>query len=54
MTLVFWFLVVLGLCLIWLLCSFLYRPIGKLFSRLVNDAKQEMFETNKKEKEKQK
>jgi hypothetical protein len=43
------FLIILGLLLLWLLCSFLYRPIGKLFSRLVNDAKEAMFETKEKE-----
>lgn len=35
--------------LLWLLCSFLYRPIGKLGSRLVNDAKEAMFEEKTKE-----
>lgn len=30
--------------LLWLLCSFLYRPIGKLCSRLVNDAKEAIEE----------
>ena len=42
--------------LLWLLCSFLYRPLGKLGSRLVNDAKDAMFgdqteETKDEEKE---
>lgn len=32
--------------LLWLLCSFLYRPIGKLFARLVNDAKEAIEETD--------
>lgn len=45
------FLVILALCLVWLLCAFLYRPIGKLFSRLFEDAKEAMFETKEKEKE---
>ena len=43
------FLIVLGLFLFWLLCSFLYRPIGKLFSRLFKDAKEAMFEEKEKE-----
>ena len=36
--------------LLWLLCSFLYRPIGRLFARLINDAKEAM--EDKKENEK--
>jgi hypothetical protein len=43
------FLIVLGLFLFWLLCSFLYNPIGKLFTRLINDAKKAMFDTKEKE-----
>ena len=38
--------------LLWLLCSFLYRPIGKLFTRLISDAKEAIEETdNEKENE---
>lgn len=48
---VFWFLAILGLFLLWLLCSFMYRPIGKLFCRLVNDAKTAMSKEDTKEKE---
>lgn len=43
------FLICIGLFLVWLLCSFLYRPIGRLFSRLFNDAKEAMFEEKEKE-----
>ena len=43
------FLIVLGLFLFWLLCSCLYEPIGKFFSRLINDVKKAMFETKEKE-----
>ena len=25
--------------LLWLLCAWLYQPLGRLFSRLINDAK---------------
>lgn len=39
--------------LLWLLCSFLYRPIGKLGSRLVEDAKEAMFEEKTEEKNKE-
>lgn len=42
--LILWALI--GAFIIWLLASFLYRPIGRLFARLFNDAKREMFETN--------
>ena len=34
--------------LIWLLCSFLYRPLGKLGLRLFNDAKEEINKEDKK------
>jgi len=44
---VFLLLVFLGVCLLWFLCAFLYRPIGKFFSRLFIDAKEAMFEENK-------
>ena len=33
--------------LIWLLCSFLYRPLGKLGLRLFNDAKEEITKEDK-------
>lgn len=46
------FLVFLVVCIVWLLCSFLYRPIGRLFSRLINDAKKAMFEEDEKENKK--
>lgn len=35
-----------GGALIWLLCSFLYKPIGSIGQKLVNDAKQAMTEEN--------
>ena len=34
--------------LLWLICSFLYRPIGKLFFRLITDAKKAIKETETK------
>ena len=43
------FLIIVGLFLFWLLCSFLYEPIGKLFSSLIKDVKKAMFETKEKE-----
>jgi hypothetical protein len=39
--------------LLWLLCSFLYRPLGKLGSRLVDDAKEAMFGEKTKEEDKE-
>lgn len=38
------FLVILVTGLLWLICSFLYHPIGRFFQRLLNDAKEAMFE----------
>ena len=43
---IFVFLVIVGSVFLWLLCSFLYRPIGRFCARLFNDAKREMFETD--------
>jgi hypothetical protein len=35
-------------CLLWLVCSFLYRPLGKLFGRLIKDAKDEILKEEEK------
>ena len=35
-------LIFLGGALLWLLCAFLYRPIGKIAKRLFEDAKESM------------
>lgn len=45
-------LILIGGGLLWLLCSFLYQPIGKLFKRLWDDAKDSMFNEEEKENEK--
>lgn len=45
-------LIFIGGGLIWLLCSFLYRPIGKLFGKLWGDAKSSMFDEEEREDEK--
>lgn len=37
-------LILLGGALLWLLCSFLYRPIGKFFKKLIDEAKEAMSE----------
>lgn len=39
---VLWLLIILGVALLWLLLSCLYRPIGKFFKRLFKDASDEM------------
>ena len=43
------FLIIIAAALLWLICSFLYRPIGRLFNRLFSDAKEAMFEETKDE-----
>lgn len=48
---VFVILVLFGGALLWLLGSFLYRPIGKFFGRLIDDAEEAMFEKEKEKKE---
>ena len=45
------FLILIGAFLLWLMCSFLYVPIGKFFSRLAEDAKREMMREDMEEKE---
>lgn len=32
-------LVIIGCFMLWLLASFLYKPIGRFFNRLIQDAK---------------
>jgi hypothetical protein len=41
-----------GGLLLWLLLSFLYKPIGHVASRLIDDAKRAMTEEDKKKKKK--
>ena len=41
------FLIIVAAAILWLICSFLYRPIGRLFNRLFSDAKEAMFEEAK-------
>lgn len=40
-------LILIGGGLLWLLCSFTYRPIGKLFKKLWDDAKGSMFDEDR-------
>lgn len=38
----FWLLLVIAAVAFWFLCSFAYRPIGKLFRRIFKEAKDEI------------
>ncbi len=40
-------LILIAAFLLWLLCAFLYKPIGRLFNRLVKDAEEAINEENK-------
>ena len=44
-------LILLGGALLWLLCSFLYRPIGKIARKLFEDAKESMKDNETKKEE---
>lgn len=44
-------LILLGGALLWLLCSFLYRPLGKIAENLFKEAKEAMEEDSKNSKE---
>lgn len=48
---VFVLLVIIAGFLLWLLGSFLYRPIGRFCKRLINDAKHAMEKDEMEEKE---
>lgn len=39
---VFYFLIVVGAIVLWFLLAFLFKPIGKFFSKIGNDAINEM------------
>jgi F0F1-type ATP synthase membrane subunit b/b' len=38
------FLIIIVAVLIWVICSFLYKPIGRFFGRLFNDVKEAVSE----------
>lgn len=40
-------LVAIGAVLLWLVCAWLYKPIGALITRLIDDSKRAMFGDNK-------
>ena len=46
-------LILLGGALLWLLCSFLFRPIGKIGAKLIDDAKSAMSDENEENEEKE-
>lgn len=46
-------LILLGGALLWLLLSFLFRPIGKIGAKLIDDAKSAMSDENEENKEKE-
>lgn len=50
---IFWLLVVIGLCLLWLVLSFCFKPIGRLANRLWGDARKAMSEDDENNKEKE-
>ena len=55
---VFWILLILGLVLFWMLCAFLFKPLGKLghgvwkdVEEAMEDKEQVQEDSNKSEKE---
>lgn len=42
MNVVFWLLVIVVTVFLWFILSFLFRPIGKYITRLVEDVKEEI------------
>lgn len=51
---IFWFLVVIGLFLVWLIASFCFKPLGKLANRLWGDAQRAMSEIDENNNDKEK
>ena len=42
MNIVFWLLMLFGVAFMWLLLSFLYKPIGKYLKQLFDEAQENM------------
>ena len=40
-------LVAIGAVLLWFMCAWLYKPIGSITTRLIDDSKRAMFGSNK-------
>ena len=38
------FLIIITVVLLWVICSFLFKPIGKFFNRLFSDVKEAVSE----------
>lgn len=47
MNIVFWLIVILALIALWFLLAFAYGGIGKFFSKIFNDAKEEITKKDK-------
>lgn len=45
------FLIIIAAVLMWIVCSFLYKPIGRFFNRLFDDVKEAVLEENFEEKD---
>ena len=44
---ILWMGILLAGFFLWLICSSLYKPIGKFFGTLMNDAKEKITETDR-------
>lgn len=50
MNVVFWLLIFIAVFFAWFILSFLFRPLGRFFMRLFNDAMEQMKETEEEKK----
>lgn len=50
---VFYILIILAACLLWLLLSSVYKPLGKLGNRILKDAQDAMNEDDENENKKE-
>lgn len=51
MNIAFYILVILAATALWFLCSFLFKPLGKFFTKIFKDTKDIINEQDEKEKE---
>jgi len=51
MNIAFYILVILVATALWFLCSFLFKPLGKFFTKIFKDTKDIINEQDEKEKE---
>ena len=54
MTWVFWAMIIIALILFWFLIAGLFKPVGKVSTKIVQDALDKMNEYDETEKEKEK